>query len=51
MQHLTQAADNGTKDAIKEAIKQVDNASQVFAELRMDKSINLALAGQAVDKI
>jgi len=51
MQHLSQTANNGTKDAIKEAIKQVDNASQVFAELRMDKSINLALAGQAVDKI
>jgi len=51
MQLLTEAAKKDDIEAIKDAIKRVDAASQKFAELRMDKSINLALAGQAVDNI
>jgi molecular chaperone HscA len=38
-------------DAIKQAIEEVDKASQIFAERRMDQSIQQAFAGQSVDKI
>ena len=51
MQQLTEMAERDDIEAIKESIKQVDVASQRFAELRMDQSINLALAGQSVEKL
>ena len=38
-------------EGIKQAIEQVDKASQIFAERRMDQSIQQAFAGQSVDKI
>ena len=38
-------------EGIKQAIEQVDKASQIFAERRMDQSIQHAFAGQSVDKI
>ncbi|MFT5674399.1 MAG: molecular chaperone HscA [Paraglaciecola sp.] len=38
-------------EEIKKAIEQVDKASQIFAERRMDQSIKHAFAGQSVDKI
>ena len=51
MQIMHQAAQQNDVEAIKQAIDQVDKASQVFAERRMDKSINTALAGQSVTDI
>ncbi|MFT4937479.1 MAG: molecular chaperone HscA [Paraglaciecola sp.] len=38
-------------EGIKQAITEVDKASQIFAERRMDQSIQRAFAGQSVDKI
>ena len=38
-------------DAIEAAIKQLDQATAVFAERRMDNSINKALSGQSVEKL
>ena len=38
-------------EGIKQAIEQVDKASHIFAERRMDQSIKHAFAGQSVDKI
>jgi molecular chaperone HscA len=37
--------------AIESAIKKLDNATEVFAERRMDSSINKALSGQSVEKL
>ncbi len=37
--------------AIKQAIHQVENATAIYAQRRMDKSIQSALAGQNVDNI
>ncbi|MDM7859691.1 Fe-S protein assembly chaperone HscA [Alteromonas sp. ASW11-36] len=51
MQVLENVAANADIDAIKVAIENVDKASQTFAERRMDKSINIALAGQSVEQI
>lgn len=45
------AAQQNDVEAIKQAIEHVDKASQVFAERRMDQSINIALAGQSVTDI
>lgn len=38
-------------NAIEQAIKDTDKASQDFASRRMDKSIRAALSGQSVDDI
>ena len=38
-------------DAIESAIEQLDQATAVFAERRMDSSINKALSGQSVEKL
>ncbi len=38
-------------DAIEAAIEKLDQATDVFAERRMDSSINKALSGQSVDKL
>jgi molecular chaperone HscA len=45
------AAKGDDVEAIKQAIEQVDQSSQVFAQRRMDQSIQQAFAGQSVDKI
>jgi len=51
LQLMREAAKQDDVEAIKQAIEQVDKASQIFAERRMDKSINIALAGQSVTDI
>jgi molecular chaperone HscA len=51
MQTLDDAAQGSDTQAIKDAIKLVDNASQDFATRRMDFSIQQALAGKTVDTI
>ena len=38
-------------DAIEAAIEKLDQATAIFAERRMDSSINKALSGQSVDKL
>jgi len=38
-------------DAIESAIEKLDQATEIFAERRMDSSINKALSGQSVDKL
>ena len=38
-------------DAIEAAIKKLDKATDIFAERRMDSSINKALSGQSVEKL
>ncbi len=48
---MREAAQQEDVEAIKQAIEKVDQASQLFAERRMDKSINIALAGQSVTDI
>ena len=51
MRTLRETAQGDSTDAIKQSIEAVDNASQTFAQRRMDKSINIALAGQSVEKL
>lgn len=51
MRTLRETAQGNSADAIKQAIEAVDNASQTFAQRRMDKSINIALAGQSVERL
>ena len=51
MQTLEKATQVTDTQAIKDAIKLVDNASQDFATRRMDFSIQQALAGKTVDTI
>ncbi|MCV2886097.1 Fe-S protein assembly chaperone HscA [Aestuariibacter sp. AA17] len=48
---MLELAQGNDVDAIKGAIERVDAASQVFAQRRMDKSIQAALTGQTVDDI
>ena len=48
---LDTAGKNDDIDAIKQAISAADEASQIFAEKRMDHSIKKALAGHTVDSI
>lgn len=48
LMHVAQGDD---KEAIKQAIEQVDKLSQAFAERRMDHSIRQAFAGHSVDTI
>ncbi|MCG9696386.1 Fe-S protein assembly chaperone HscA [Shewanella sp. Isolate11] len=51
MAHLANTATQDDVDAIEKAIEALDDASQTFAEKRMDNSIRLALKGQSVDNI
>lgn len=51
MNTLTSARNGDDLDAIKAAIAGLDDATQTFAQRRMDKSIRLALAGQNVDQL
>lgn len=51
VQAMREAAIGDDVEVIKAAIDQVDQASQEFANRRMDRSINLALSGQSVDQI
>lgn len=48
---MQEAAAGDDPDHIKQAIAAVDSASQVFAQRRMDKSIQAALTGHTVDDI
>ncbi|MFT4994964.1 MAG: molecular chaperone HscA, partial [Paraglaciecola sp.] len=48
---LQKLAQGTEVEAIKQAIESVDEASQIFAQRRMDQSIQQAFAGQSVDKI
>ena len=48
---LADTSQAGDADAIEKAIKKLDQATEVFAERRMDSSINKALSGQSVDKL
>lgn len=50
-QQLSTAKDGDDIETIKTAILQLDRATQVFAQRRMDKSIRTALAGQNVDQL
>ncbi len=49
--HLKLLAAGDDKEAIKAAISKVDEASQDFAQKRMDSSIRQAFSGQSVDRI
>jgi molecular chaperone HscA len=48
---LGEIAKGDDRDAIEEAIKQLDDKTQDFASKRMDNSIRAALKGQSVDNI
>lgn len=50
-QQLSTAKGGDDIETIKTAISQLDRATQVFAQRRMDKSIRTALAGQNVDQL
>ena len=51
LQSMDKLAQGDDVEAIKQAIASVDEASQLFAERRMDQSIQQAFAGQSVEKI
>ena len=48
---LTDISQGEEADAIESAIEKLDQATAIFAERRMDSSINKALSGQSVDKL
>jgi len=48
---LAQISQGEDADAIEAAIEKLDQATGVFAERRMDSSINKALSGQSVEKL
>ena len=48
---LAEISQGDNADAIETAIKNLDHATAVFAERRMDSSINKALSGQSVEKL
>lgn len=48
---LAEISQGEQADAIETAIEKLDQATALFAELRMDSSINKALSGQNVDKL
>jgi len=48
---LADTSQGNNADAIEAAIEKVDHATAVFAERRMDSSINKALSGQSVEKL
>ena len=51
IQALATVSLTSDKKAIEEAITALDDSTAIFAERRMDSSINKALSGQSVDKI
>ncbi|NQZ10197.1 MAG: Fe-S protein assembly chaperone HscA, partial [Algicola sp.] len=51
IEHLIVARNSDDRDAIEASIKVVDQATQEFANRRMDKSINAALTGKSVGDI
>jgi len=51
MQSLANISQSDDVDAIKSAIKKLDQATDIFAERRMDSSISKALSGQSVDTL
>lgn len=50
-QAVEKAIDGSDRDAINAAVEALDRQTQVFAERRMDRGINRALAGMDVDKL
>lgn len=48
---LVDVSEGDDVDAISSAIEKLDQATAVFAERRMDSSINKALSGQSVEKL
>lgn len=48
---LAELSQGEDADAIESAIDKLDNATAIFAERRMDNSINKALSGQSVEKL
>jgi len=48
---LADICQNEDADAIESAIEKLDQATAVFAERRMDSSINKALSGQSVNRL
>ena len=48
---LAQTSQGSDVGAIEAAIEKLDHSTAVFAERRMDSSINKALAGQSVEKL
>tara|TARA_R110001583_G_scaffold305_2_gene2704 strand:- start:7220 stop:9160 length:1941 start_codon:yes stop_codon:yes gene_type:complete len=48
---LAQASQGSDVGAIEAAISKLDHSTAIFAERRMDSSINKALAGQSVEKL
>ncbi len=51
MKSVADIAQGNNADAIEAVIKKLDDSTAVFAERRMDSSINKALSGQSVDKL
>jgi len=48
---LVETSQGSDVDAIEAAIEKLDHSTAIFAERRMDSSINKALAGQSVEKL
>ena len=48
---LAQVSQGSDIGAIEAAIDKLDHSTAIFAERRMDSSINKALAGQSVEKL
>ena len=48
---LAETSQGSDVDAIEAAIEKLDHSTAIFAERRMDSSINKALAGQSVEKL
>ncbi|MBL0709959.1 MAG: Fe-S protein assembly chaperone HscA, partial [Colwellia sp.] len=48
---VADTAQSDNADAIESAIKKLDESTAIFAERRMDSSINKALSGQSVDRL
>jgi len=51
MKSVADTAQGDNTDAIEVAIKKLDDSTAIFAERRMDSSINKALSGQSVEKL
>jgi molecular chaperone HscA len=49
--NLKELAKGDDKEAIKDAIEQVDKLSEAFAQRRMDQSIKRAFSGKSVDRL
>ena len=48
---LADISQGDNAQAIEQAIEKLDQSTALFAERRMDSSINKALSGQSVDKL